>query len=83
VFVYVIPSDAVSDEEDLPAEQPSAQANARLPGTNGDTRRARRLEAPSQQGAAAPDGHDSPKAARVSLARLAQLPEGGPLAPAR
>jgi len=72
----------VSDEEDLSAEQPPPQTNAWLPRPDGYARRAPRLEAAARQAAPAPDGRDSAEAARVSRGRLAQLPEGGPPAPA-
>src|SRR6266436_5326062 len=73
----------VSDEEDLSAEQPPPQTNAWLSRPDGHARRAPRLEAAARQAAPAPDGRDSAEAARVNRGRLAQLPEGGPPAPAR
>ena len=73
----------VSDEEDLSAEQPPSQANAWLPSPHGYARWAPRFEAASRQAPPAPDGLDSAEAARVKRGRLAQLPEGGPPAPAR
>lgn len=53
-----------SDETNFPTEQPASQTHSRLSRPYGNSRRSRRPEAPTRQGAQAPHGLDSAEATK-------------------
>jgi len=64
------------NETNLPTEQPTPQAHARLSGAHEQSRRSSGVEAPPRQGAEATDRLDSAEAAGLSSARpRARLPK--------
>jgi len=56
----------LSDEENVPAEQPSTEADARLPLSDGYPRRAEHTQAAEEKGAKAADGQHPTKAAGMT-----------------
>lgn len=60
------------DETHLPTEQQAAEADARLPGADEHTRRARGAEAPASQGTQAAHGVDPAQAAGLSATAAAR-----------
>jgi ribonuclease P protein component len=64
---------AAGDEKDLSTTQPPSQTDARIHGTYGDTRRKKRDQAPTRQGASPASRGDSSQAAGLTTSAGAGL----------
>jgi len=69
----------VSDEEDVPAEQPAPEANTRIPSAHGDSWRTEGPEASPRQGSQAIGRFHSPEAARMIVSGRAAYPKASRL----
>lgn len=61
-----------TNEKDLPTSQPTAETNARISGTNGNSGGAQRTETAPQQGTSSPRNNDTGQTARLRRKRRPQ-----------
>jgi ribonuclease P protein component len=75
VCVQFAPPGAVIHEENVSAEQSASEANARISGADGHSRRSKRPQAAAGKGPQASRGRDPAEAAGVSERRPASFPK--------